>query len=251
MKILIIEDESRAANHLERELRKAEPEAVVLDKLESVEESLEWLAANPAPDLILSDIQLADGLSFEIYAKLELSCPIIFTTAYDQYAIEAFRTNGVDYLLKPVSADRLREALDKVARLRPQISMSQLAALLQPGTAARKQFRSRFLIKIGDEIKSISVSEARAFFSMDKATFMLTSSGRRYVLDQSMDQVESDLDSKDWFRISRKYIVRFQAWSNIYSWSNSRLKLVLPGIEDQEIIVARDRVAGFKDWLDR
>ena len=251
MKILIIEDESRAANHLVRELKKVAPQVEVLDKLESVEESVEWLTQNPAPDLIFSDIQLADGLSFEIYAQVELSCPIIFTTAYDQYAIEAFRTNGVDYLLKPVAADRIQEALDKVSRLKPQVSLHDLAQLMQQSRSPKKKFKSRFLIKVGDEIKSIPTANARAFFSLAKATYLFTDAGRRYVLDYSMDQVEEQLDPTEWFRINRKYIIRFQSWSNIYAWTNSRMKLVLPGIDDQEIIVARDRVPAFKEWLDR
>ncbi|MEM6272696.1 MAG: LytTR family DNA-binding domain-containing protein [Bacteroidota bacterium] len=252
MRVLIIEDESRAANHLERELKKAAPEARVLDKLESVEEAVEWLREHSAPDLVFSDIQLADGLSFEIYAQVELACPIVFTTAYDQYAIEAFRTNGVDYLLQPVSEERIREALAKVARLKPQISMAELAQLLQrPASPAAREFKSRFMIRVGEEIKSIPVREARAFFSQEKATFLLSGTGRRYVLDLSMDQVESQLDPEAWFRVNRKYLVRFQSWSHIYAWTNSRMKIVLPGLDDQEIIVARDRVPAFKNWLDR
>ena len=250
MKVLIIEDESRAANHLVRELKKVAPGVVVLEKLESVEESVEWLRSNAAPDLIFSDIQLADGLSFEIYTQVELACPIIFTTAYDQYAIEAFRTNGVDYLLKPVSSDRIREALDKVDRLKPQVSLQEIARMLQQ-PPADQQFKSRFLIKVGEEIKSIPVAEARAFFSMAKATYLFTAAGRRYVLDQSMDQVEAALDPVEWFRVNRKFIVRFQSWSNIYAWTNSRMKILLPGIEEEEIIVARDRIPAFKAWLDR
>ena len=252
MKVLIIEDESRAARHLERELVKAAPNVVVVGKVESVEEALVWFAENPEPELIFSDIQLADGLSFEIYAQVELACPIIFTTAFDQYAIEAFQTNGVDYLLKPVAADRIRLALDKVKRLKPQVSLMELAQLIKgPASSAGKKYKTRFLIKVGDELKSIPEADARAFFSMAKATYLFTSQGRRYVLDQSMDQVEAQLDPTEWFRVNRKYMVRFQSWSNIYAWTNSRMKLLIPGIDDQEIIVARDRVPAFKAWLDR
>lgn len=248
MRILIIEDETRAANQLERVLKKVAPEAVVLDKLETVEEAVDYLKGSPSLDLILSDIQLADGLSFEIFSQIELNCPIIFTTAYDQYAIEAFRTNGIDYLLKPVAEDRLAEALGKLRRLSPQVSLADLMALTKPA-AAEKNYKSRFLVKVGDEIKSIPISDIRAFFSMEKATYLLTSAGRRYVLDQTMDQVESQLEPTNWFRISRKYIVGFQSWTHIYAYTNSRLKLVLQGIDDQEVIVARDRVGDFKEWL--
>lgn len=248
MKVLILEDESRAANQLERVLKNVAPEAVVVGKLETIEEAVNFLNTKPSPDLVLSDIQLADGLSFEIFAQVQLNCPIVFTTAYDQYAIEAFRTNGIDYLLKPVSEERLTAALGKLRRLSPQVSLADLMGLVQPA-AQVQTYKSRFLVKVGDEIKSIPISEIRAFFSLEKATFLLTNQGRRYVLDQTMDQVERQLEPVGWFRISRKYIVGFQSWDHIYAWTNSRFKLVLKGIDDQEVIVSRDRVSGFKEWL--
>ncbi|HHG83444.1 MAG TPA: response regulator transcription factor [Bacteroidetes bacterium] len=249
MKVLIIEDESRAANALERLLGKVAPEMKVVGKLETVRDAIAFLQSGLALDLVFSDIQLADGLSLEIFKVVQPPCPIIFTTAFDQYAVEAFRSNGIDYLLKPISEERMLEALAKVKRLSPEISLADILALTRP--QPQQTYKSRFMIKVGDELKSIPVAEVRAFFSLEKATFLLTLQGRKYVMDQTLDQVAEVLNPQAFFRINRKYIIGFDAYSHIYSWSNSRLRLVIEGVQDHEIVVARDRVAGFKEWLDR
>lgn len=246
MNVLIIEDESRAANHLERVLKKVAPEAMVLGRLESVAEALDFFRGGHSPELIFSDIELADGLSFEIYQQVEVPCPIVFTTAYDQYAIEAFQTNGIDYLLKPVEEQRLAQALDKVRRLQPKISPALLQSLF-PTSAPKK--RERFLVKVGDSLKSISTGDILAFFSLDKATFLLTTEGRRYVLDLSIGEVEKQLGAGHFFRINRRHILSLEACQHIHAFTNSRLIVKVPGLEDQEVIVARERVADFKDWL--
>lgn len=247
MKVLIIEDESRAANHLERLLGKVAPQAEVLAKLESVREGIDFLTNSTSPDLILSDIQLADGLSFEIYQAVEVPCPIVFATAYDQYAIEAFQTNGVDYLLKPIDESRLKAALDKVDRLAPRLPQQLLQQLLAPSQS--KTYRRRFLVKVGDELKTIPVDQVKAFYSLEKATFLLTEPGRKYIVDHSMGEVESMLDPKLFFRISRKHIVGIDACSQIHAFTNSRLILKVSGLEGQDVIVARERVGAFKNWL--
>jgi DNA-binding LytR/AlgR family response regulator len=249
MKVLIIEDETRAANHLERLIKKIAPEMEVVAKLESVRDSVEYLSKGQEMELIFSDIQLADGLSFEIFTQVRIACPIIFTTAWDHYAIEAFKTNGIDYLLKPVEEERLVKAIGKARQFSPVPMLEKILAMA--GSRPEKNYKSRFLVKVGEKIKTIPVEEITAFYSLEKATYLLTISNRSYCIDFALDQLETILNPETFFRISRKYMVSLQACSNITAWSNSRLKLRIDGIEDQEIIVARERVQDFRNWLDK
>jgi DNA-binding LytR/AlgR family response regulator len=249
MKIIILEDETRAANHLERLLAKVAPNLVVLAKIESVRDGVKYLQNNPEPDLIFSDIQLADGLSFEIYKQVAVNCPIIFTTAYDHYAIEAFQTNGIDYLLKPIEEDRLRQAIEKAKHFSPGLVLEKLLAMNRP--AGEKAYKSRFMVKVGDKIKSVPVEEILVFYSQEKASFIRTSDAHTYCIDYALDQLEPMLDPEKYFRINRKYIVSIDACTNILAWTNSRLRLKIDGIDDSDIIVARERVMEFKNWLDR
>ena len=249
MKAIIFEDETRAANHLERLLARVAPEISVIAKLESVRDAVKYLQNNPEPELIFSDIQLADGLSFEIFKQVEVSCPIIFTTAYDHYAIEAFKTNGIDYLLKPVEEERLRQAIEKAKHFSPGLVLEKLLAMNRPAT--EKAYKSRFMVKVGDKIKSVPVEEILVFYSQEKATFVRTSHAHTYCIDYALDQLEPMLDPEKYFRINRKYIVAIEACTNILAWTNSRLRLKIDGIDDSDIIVARERVVEFKNWLDR
>ncbi len=249
MKIIILEDEPRAAHHLERLLAKIAPGMQVVVTLDSVREGVEWLKCHPEPGIIFSDIQLADGLSFEIYNKVTVRCPIIFTTAYDNYAIKAFETNGIDYLLKPIEEERLRQAMDKARLFSPGIILEKLSSLHFP--SAGKDFKSRFMVKVGDKIKSIPVAEIVAFLSREKASYIHTRDKHDYCIDLPLDQLEPLLDPGKFFRINRKYIVSIDACTNILAWSNSRLRLKIDGIDDPGIVVARERIAEFKSWLDR
>jgi DNA-binding LytR/AlgR family response regulator len=199
--------------------------------------------------LIFSDIQLADGLSFEIYKQVPVSCPIIFTTAYDHYAIEAFQTNGIDYLLKPIEEERLLKAIEKVRHFSPGVVLKKLLEMSSP--VAEKSWKSRFMVKVGDKIKSVPVEEILVFFSQEKASFIRTSDAHTYCIDYALDQLEPMLDPEKYFRINRKYIVSISACTNILAWTNSRLRLKIDGIDDSDIIVARERVMEFKNWLDR
>lgn len=249
MKAIILEDEARAANHLERQLNIVAPEILVTAKLESVRDSIKYLTENPRPDFIFADIQLADGLSFEIFNQNAVQCPIIFTTAYDHYAIEAFKTNGIDYLLKPIEIDRLKQAIDKAKRFSPSLVLEKILAINT--IQSQKAFKSRFMVKVGDKIKSISTDEILAFYSAIKSTFIFTSDNHTYSIDYALDQLEPILDPGKYFRINRKYIVSIEACTNIVAWTNSRLRLKINGIADPDIIVARERVIEFKEWLDR
>lgn len=249
MKIIIFEDEKRAASHLERLLAKVAPNMIVVARLESVRDGINYLQNNPEPGLIFSDIQLADGLSFEIYNQVAVSCPIIFTTAYDHYAIEAFKTNGIDYLLKPIEEERLRQAIEKVRHFSPGLVLEKILSITTP--ASLKAFKSRFMVKVGDKIKSIPVEDILVYYSQEKASFIRTTDKHTYCIDYTLDQLEPMLDPEIFFRINRKYIVSIDACTNILAWTNSRLRLKIEGIDDSDIIVARERVQEFKNWLDR
>ena len=249
MKVLLIEDEARAANHLERLLAKVAPEVEVLARLESVRDAVTFLSAKPVLDLIFSDIQLADGLSFEIYKQVKVSCPIIFTTAWDHYAIEAFNTNGIDYLLKPIEEERLLKAIEKARQFSSGPLLEKILAM--SAAKPRHNYKSRFLVKVGEKIKSIPVEEITAFYSLEKATYLFTNDKRSYSIDFALDHLETIVDPARYFRVNRKFITSHETCNNITAWSNSRLKLRIDGLEDQEIIVARERVQEFKEWLDR
>jgi DNA-binding LytR/AlgR family response regulator len=249
MKAIILEDESRAANHLQRLLAKVAPEMIIVAKLESVRDGVKYLQTNPEPELIFSDIQLADGLSFEIYKQVAVRCPIIFTTAYDHYAIEAFQTNGIDYLLKPIEEDRLRQSIEKARHFSPGLALEKILSISSPGSG--KVYKSRFMVKVGDKIKSVPAEDILVFYSQEKASYIRTSDAHTYCIDYALDQLEPMLDPEKYFRINRKYIVSIDACTNILAWTNSRLRLKIDGIDDSEIFVARERVVEFKMWLDR
>ena len=178
---------------------------------------------------------------------MELPCPIIFTTAYDTYAIEAFNTNGVDYLLKPVEEERLKQAILKAKKFANQIDLSQLANFMAP----QKKTKSRFLVKVGEKIRTIPIADILLFYSFEKATYLHTTSNRDYIIDYSLDELQILLDEALFFRINRKYIVSIEACSQMYAWSNSRLKLHIEGFDDSHVVVAREKVQEFKQWLDR
>lgn len=249
MDVIIIEDERRAANMLERLIGEVDPSMTIVAKLESVRESVEFLRKNKNISLIFSDIQLGDGLSFEIFEKTDLTCPIIFTTAYDQYAIKAFKANGIDYLLKPVKSDDLEKAVTKFKQFSRPAQITDITAIANLLLERKSEYKSRFMIKVGEKIKVIPIENIPAFYSMEKATFIFTSNQRNYVVDYSLDQLQTLLNPEQFFRINRKYIVSLDYIDEIFAWSNSRLKIKIPGLEEENIIVARDRTKEFKEWL--
>lgn len=248
MKVVILEDETRAASFLERLIQKVAPEMMVIARIESIRDAVPFLESHSDVSLIFSDVQLADGLSFEIFSQVTINCPIIFTTAFDHYAIEAFKTNGIDYLLKPVEEVRLRQAIEKAKLFSPGFIVDKLLSISK--MYSMKGYKTRFMVKIGDKIKSLPFEEIIAFYSLEKATYIHTISNRDYCIDYSIDQLERMLDPTKCFRINRKYIVSIIACNNILAWTNSRLRLKIEGINDEDIIVARERVQDFKNWLD-
>jgi DNA-binding LytR/AlgR family response regulator len=249
MNILLIEDEGPAANRMKQLTLELLPGANIFGHLDSITSAIEWLQTNPAPDLIFCDIQLADGLSFEIFERVRVSSPIIFTTAFDQYAIKAFKLNSVDYLLKPIDPKELAGAINKFKnqKIKSTIDLNQIKELLQP---QQKEYKSRFMVKIGEKIQSVLASEASFFMSEERVTFLQTFEGKRYILDYTLDQLEEMLDPKKFFRLNRKYISSFEAIAEIHTYSNSRLKIKLANCSDNDILVSREKVGGLKEWLD-
>ena len=247
MKAIILEDESRAVNHLLRLIGRVAPHINVCASFETVREAIVYLEKDPQPELIFSDVQLADGNSFEVFSRVSVNCPIIFTTAYDTYAIEAFNANGIDYLLKPIEEERLAKAIEKAVKYSSNNKLESL--LFQRSKQGFRPAKSRFMVKVGEKIRTIMVEDILAFYSLEKTTYLHTNTHRNYIVDYPLEELENMLDPNRFFKINRKYIVSIDACSQIIAWSNSRLKIDIDGIDDQKIVVARERVQAFKTWL--
>ena len=251
MTVIIIEDEKPAARRLNRMLLALGIEAKTM--LHSVEESLNWLQNNEHPDLIFLDIQLSDGLSFDIFEEIEVKSAIIFTTAYDEYALKAFKLNSIDYLLKPLDEDELIVAVDKFKQNRPkqtdvQVNLDAIRKLLV--NPVDRKFKKRLTIKIGQHIKIIHIDEIECFYSEHKSTYIHTKENRNHLLDNSLEYWQEQLNPEHFFRVNRTFIIHVNAIKDIITYSNSRLKLVLHSYTETEIIVSRERVKDFKNWID-
>lgn len=249
MNVLIIEDEKPAARLLQRKLQKLGLEAGTM--LHSVEEAIGWFSENRHPDLIFLDIQLSDGLSFEIFEAVPVTSAIIFTTAYDEYALRAFKLNSIDYLLKPIDEDDLEIAVNKYRSSRPQqnleLDFEQIKRMLI--NPAEKTYKKRFTIKMGQHLKMVNIEDVECFYSENKGTYLHTKDGRDYLLESTLEQLESELDPAEFFRVSRKFIIPLKAIKDIVVYTNSRLKVILPTYKEDEVIVSRERVNDFKEWL--
>lgn len=251
MNVIIIEDEKPAARRLQRLLLNIGIEATTM--LHSVAESVIWLSANEDPDLILLDIQLSDGLSFEIFEEIEVKSAIIFTTAFDEYALKAFKLNSVDYLLKPIDTDELKQAIAKYRQnnLKPtdlQFDVQQIKKMLV--NPLDKEYKKRFTIKVGQHLKIIPISEIECFCSENKATYIYTKENRNYLIDTTLEQLDANLNPIKFFRVNRKCTINIEAIKDIIAYSNSRLQIKLRNSSDLEIIVSRERVKDFKLWLE-
>lgn len=252
MKILIVEDEPLAVAQLRKLLSQIEPEAVVVAECDTVDSTLKWFENNPLPDLAFFDIQLGDGLSFEIFKKTNIDVPVIFTTAFDQYAIQAFKVNSIDYLLKPIDKEELAAAMNKFSLRQANTSQSVTPALIQSliDSASKTHYKKRFLVKIGDKLRTVESSSVCYFYSYQKGTFMKTDDGRNYLLDITLEVIEELIDPGQFFRINRKYLIALNSIVEMYPYSNSRLKLKLKNQEDDDFLVAREKVKAFKEWLE-
>jgi len=252
MRAIIIEDESLAADRLQNLISEVDPTIEILTQLKSTESTIEWLRQNGDPDLIFCDIELLDGQCFEIFQQVKVKCPIIFTTAYDQYAIKAFEVNSIDYLLKPIKIEKLRSSLEKLKSFKsnqePGIDLNQLATLIKQQESA---YKSRFLVKIGQKIRSISIDEIAYFLTRDKLSLLVTSSNDKYPIDQSLDDVEDLLDPRKFFRVNRRYLVKIDSISEIHPYFKGRVKINLQPSIDDDIVISSDKTPAFKAWLDK
>ncbi|MEM1257001.1 MAG: LytTR family DNA-binding domain-containing protein [Bacteroidota bacterium] len=251
MKAIIIEDEKPAARRLYRLLDDLNVEVSTL--LHSVEESIEWFQNNPHPDLIFLDIQLSDGLSFEIFDVIPIKSAIIFTTAFDEYALQAFKLNSIDYLLKPIDDEELEKAVKQFQDLKPEkerisVDFDDIKKLLV--NPIEREYKKRFTVKVGQHLKIINADEVECFYSENKGTYAATLDGRNYLLDTTLENLEEELSPKLFFRVSRKFYVNINHVKDIISYTNSRLQIKMNTFKEQEIIVSRERVKDFKLWLE-
>ncbi|MCA9606782.1 MAG: response regulator transcription factor [Phaeodactylibacter sp.] len=252
MKVLIVEDEKPAANRLQQLLQKQRPQADILGQIDSVESAARWLGENPGPDLLFLDIQLADGLSFDIFREVEVQAPVIFTTAYDQYTLRAFKLNSIDYLLKPIDPEELERALSKFDRFfgkAPLLNARALESLIQSFQAP--EYKERFIVKIGQQLTYIQADDVHYFYSEDGLLFARMKDKKRHALDYTLDQLEGLLNPRMFFRLNRKAIAHIHAVHKVSPYFNSRLVVELKPRPDFEVIVSRDRVGDFKNWLDK
>jgi len=248
MKIVIIEDEIPTADRLEKLVIKLHPEAEIMAKLDSIKKSVEWLSSNYDYDLVFMDIHLADGLSFNIFKELTIDKPIIFTTAYDEYALEAFEVNSIDYLLKPISESRLQKSFAKVELLKDKSDNHKMLDILNSLQNRQQHYKSRFLVKAGSVLQPISVDKIALIYVDNQLTKIKTQKGNSYIVDQTMDEIENALNPVEFFRISRQIIVKAGAINKIESYFSDRLILTMQP-EHPDVIVSKRKAAAFKLWM--
>ena len=254
LNVLIVEDETPAAEKLQRYLGRCSPDIRVAQVCDSVETAADWLRAHQEEiDLIFMDIQLKDGVSFGIFNRVPVQKPVIFITAYDEYALDAFKVNSIAYLLKPVTFEDLKASLDKFAAFRTQFSLSgpkEESVKALAGDAQRKTYKNRFMVKVGDHIRSITTDQVLFFFADGRDVYLVTTQARKFIIDFTLESLEEVLDPAQFFRVNRTYILSIGNIQDVVMYSNSRLKVTTQPAWDREIIVSREKVAEFKDWFD-
>jgi DNA-binding LytR/AlgR family response regulator len=254
MRVLIIEDEKPAVENLKQLLNRYDSSIEVVGELDSIAASVDWLL-NPVntADLVFMDIHLSDGLSFEIFNKAQLNLPVIFTTAYNEYAIQAFKVNSIDYLLKPLAYDDLFRSLEKLESMRENLSSASQRIKLEESNEAllhyRKTYKERFMVKLGERIKSVTSDKIVLFYAEGRNAFIWTSKGNRYIIDYKLEELEELLNPATFYRISRSFIVNINHIQDVLVHSNSRLKIQFEQEFDREVIVSREKVSHFKNWF--
>ena len=251
IRTLIIEDELPAARRLSKILLEADPEIEIIGHLESVKSAVQWLRSNPAPDLMMLDIQLADGLSFDIFSQIGTSSFVIFTTAYDEYAIRAFELNSVDYLLKPVDKVKLARSIDKYKKLKGLGDLGDLREIMERMNRREPLYKQRFSVNIGDGIRIINTSDAALFYTLEKSTFLCTFESRNFGISYPLEKLEELLDPTVFFRISRQHIINFHAIEKIQLLSKSRIAIKHALTDVETLLVSTARTAQFRQWLER
>jgi len=257
MKVLIVEDEELAVKKIRKTLAAVDPDAEVAGVTDSITSTVNWIEENPAPDLILMDIELSDGQSFEIFNRVSIKSPVIFTTSYDEYALKAFKVNSVDYLLKPIQKEDLEAALQKLGQLKdlyksnqaqPEVSIDSLVKELQQKLQP-KEYRKRFLVRHAQKLVSVETEEIAYFFSDGRLNFFKTYDNKKFVVDYTMDELEEMLDPQQYFRISRSFYISVGSVDQIHDYFGNRLMLQLKPVVDKESIVSREKVTEFKKWM--
>jgi two-component system LytT family response regulator len=254
MKVIIVEDEIPAAEKLERYLIKFDPSIEVIARFDAVKNTIEWLLLNQdSIDLIFMDIQLIDGLSFQIFQQVKVTKPVIFTTAFNEFALDAFKVNSIDYLLKPITFTDLTASLNKLESLRQQFRWtSEQSEKVQQviSTLRNKDFKTRFMVKLGEHIRSITTESISLFYADGRDVFLVTNQNRKFIIDYTLEALEDIIDPAVFFRLNRTFIVNINAIKDVLVYSNSRLKIMLTQEFDKEIIVSREKVSEFKEWFD-
>lgn len=252
MRVVILEDEELAAEKLEKTFLDLEPDAEIVARLPSIASAVEWFNNNPHPELLFSDIRLLDGLCFEFFEQIRPEMPVIFTTAYDQYAIKAFQVNSIDYLLKPVSREKLKASIDKLrSRSKGSPVATDFQEVLKYLRVAQPEYKSRFMVRSGQKISAIPTSGIAYFYSENKITFIVTREGKRFLHDQSLEDLTDVLDPKVFFRINRQYIVTFESIAEIHPYFKGRVKLRLTPGADDDVVISAERTPDFKKWIDQ
>ena len=253
MNVLIIEDEAPAFRRLQKVLEEIDPDITIVEVLDSVEEGVTWLQNNEHPDLFFMDIQLSDGLSFEILDKVQISRPIIFTTAFDEYLLKAFKVNSIDYLLKPIKKEELMGSLEKYhslqanfSRVGPDLNLMELVQDLKPEA---KKYRSRFLVKLGDKLIAVEAADVAYFYTHLGVVHLVTASGKNYLMDYNLDELQGQLDPEKFYRANRQFIVHFQSISVVHKYHNGKLLLDLTPKTDDQVIVSAEKASPFKHWM--
>lgn len=250
MKIIIIEDEAPALNRIKKMVLELAPNANILASADSIESAVLAIQQNPTVELLLMDIELADGQSFEIFNRITINCPVVFTTAYDEFALKAFKVNSIDYLLKPIEKEDLRKALNKFQNLHQNQSNAEiLQHMLSQINFNKPAKKERFLVKLGERLISVSTNEIAYFNSKDKLTFLITKNSNKYVVDFTLDELNLMLDDKSFFHLNRQYIAAFSSIINIHTYFNGKLKIQLSPSVDEEVIVSREKANDLKNWL--
>lgn len=250
MKVVIIEDEKLSADYLSTLLQRIDPSIEVIQTIDSVKKSIEYLQKGCLADLLFVDIHLADGISFEIFQTINVDIPIVFTTAYDAYAIQAFKLNSIDYLLKPINKGELQQALSKFKKTQTIQQQTININYENIFNELNKVSKSRFLVKIGDQLLPIKTEDVALFKSENGMVYLVNHAQKEYPIDYSLDQLEQLLDHRQFFRINRKVIIAVQSIEKVASFFNSRLKIKHPNLDEEMGIVSRERVSDFKKWLE-
>ncbi|HQW26907.1 MAG TPA: LytTR family DNA-binding domain-containing protein [Saprospiraceae bacterium] len=252
MNILIVEDEALSARRLKTMVTEMDPTYRVLDITESVRKTVQWLQSHPSPDLMLMDIELTDGKSFDIFEQITVKCPVIFVTAYDEYAIKAFKVNSIDYLLKPIKLEELARSMDKLRQLQQQYTQGSgglnIQSLLQ-AFEKHASYRERFLIKQADRLLPIETTDIAYFQTSEKVNYIHTFDNNTYAIDQPLDEIEKTLDPKKFFRANRQFIVSAAAVEKIHFWFSSKLKVDLRPKSSEDVMISREKAMAFRTWL--